>query len=615
MRKNLCRNISQVMLDYIGGCFRTSFLYFGSPQTCLGPVITSIREEIEAGTSCEDNLGDVQEDSGDTPGEGKEDSLGALQEGSNASLETWLETHGTALSARLAQLAASLVPRHKILFSLTNRDRLAPGHPPPPQCSACSQPGHTQSDCPEELLLPLEPLPILGERYLALLDDMCCQAVAECEPVNQELKERGLFMEQLSRYIQGLWPAAELQLFGSSSNGFPFHRSDLDISLTFRGLASAASLDCVELVEELAAKMKGMPGVAKVLAITSAKVPIVKMFYSKYKLEADISLYNVLARENTRMLALYSSLDPRAKLLGYLVKLFAKVCHIGDASKGSLSSYAYILLVVFYLQQVEPPVLPVLQQLHPPGKQPQMLVEGWNAWFCSNPGQLAQWPGAGKNTDTVAQLWIGFLDFYSGTFNDRGMVVAVRQREPLTKFEKMWNSRCIAIEDPFELSHNLGTGLSRKMWLYIKKAFIKGRHHFGLPLSKVPAGLKNIQEHFFDSRQLTVGPPPQDRNRTCFLCGRVGHIIANCPTRKDRKVRERTKSLSDKQVEVVQEPETSGNYHLQTSVMYLKKFHSKYLSLIPGPYWVSSSLLISYLSSEFVPVRWIVGEEGGSQGK
>jgi terminal uridylyltransferase len=228
---------------------------------------------------------------------------------------------------------------------------------------------------------------------------------------------------------------------------------------------------------------------------------------------------------------------------------------------------------------------------------------------------LAQWPGAGKNTDTVAQLWIGFLDFYSGTFDDRGMVVAVRQREPLTKFEKMWNSRCIAIEDPFELSHNLGTGLSRKMWLYIKKAFIKGRHHFGLPLSKLPAGLKNIQEHFFDSRQLTVGPPPQDRNRMCFQCGRVGHIIASCPTRKDRKVRERTKSLNDKQVEVVQEPEASGNYHLQTSVRYLKKFHSKYLSLIPGPYWASSSLLIRYLSSEFVSVRWIVGEEEGIQGK
>jgi hypothetical protein len=30
------------------------------------------------------------------------------------------------------------------------------------------------------------------------------------------------------------------------------------------------------------------------------------------------------------------------------------------------------------------------------------------------------------------------------------------------QFEKMWNSPCIAIEDPFELNHNLGAGISRK---------------------------------------------------------------------------------------------------------------------------------------------------------
>ena len=46
----------------------------------------------------------------------------------------------------------------------------------------------------------------------------------------------------------------------------------------------------------------------------------------------------------------------------------------------------------------------------------------------------------------------------------------------------MWLSPCIAIEDPFELSHNLGAGVSRKMNLYIKKAFIRAREVFGSPV-------------------------------------------------------------------------------------------------------------------------------------
>jgi hypothetical protein len=40
-----------------------------------------------------------------------------------------------------------------------------------------------------------------------------------------------------------------------------------------------------------------------------------------------------------------------------------QLCDIGDASRGTLSSYAYIIMVIHFLQQIQPPVLPVLQQV------------------------------------------------------------------------------------------------------------------------------------------------------------------------------------------------------------------------------------------------------------
>jgi len=58
-------------------------------------------------------------------------------------------------------------------------------------------------------------------------------------------------------------------------------------------------------------------------------------------------------------------------------------CEIGDASKGSLSSYAYILLLLYYLQQCSPPVIPVLQEMYS-GDKPERIVEGWNTWFYQN---------------------------------------------------------------------------------------------------------------------------------------------------------------------------------------------------------------------------------------
>ena len=51
-----------------------------------------------------------------------------------------------------------------------------------------------------------------------------------------------------------------------------------------------------QLIEILADKLKRMMGMRNVLAITSAKVPIVKLVHHHSQIEADISLYNVLAR-------------------------------------------------------------------------------------------------------------------------------------------------------------------------------------------------------------------------------------------------------------------------------------------------------------------------------
>ena len=128
-----------------------------------------------------------------------------------------------------------------------------------------------------------------------------------------------------------------------------------------------------------------MPGVRNVQAITSAKVPIIKftsLGQYKTRIEGDISLYNILAQENTQMLRFYSNIDQRVRvsqfwrlyptrvhsafidfpqILGYLVKHFAKHCDMGDASRGSLSSYAYILMLIHFLQQRPVPVIPVLQ--------------------------------------------------------------------------------------------------------------------------------------------------------------------------------------------------------------------------------------------------------------
>uniref|UniRef100_A0A8C3WDJ1 Terminal uridylyl transferase 7 n=1 Tax=Catagonus wagneri TaxID=51154 RepID=A0A8C3WDJ1_9CETA len=296
-------------------------------------------------------------------------------------------------------------------------------------------------------------------------------------------------------------------------------------------------LDCVRTIEELARVLKKHSGLRNILPITTAKVPIVKFFHLRSGLEVDISLYNTLALHNTRLLSAYSAIDPRVKYLCYTMKVFTKMCDIGDASRGSLSSYAYTLMVLYFLQQRNPPVIPVLQEIYKGEKKPEIFVDGWNIYFFDQIDELpTYWPEYGKNTESVGQLWLGLLRFYTEEFDFKEYVISIRRKSLLTTFKKQWTSKYIVIEDPFDLNHNLGAGLSRKMTNFIMKAFINGRRVFGIPVKGFPKDYPSKMEYFFDPDVLTEGElAPNDR--CCRICGKIGHFMKDCPMR--RKVRRR----------------------------------------------------------------------------
>lgn len=104
--------------------------------------------------------------------------------------------------------------------------------------------------------------------------------------------------------------------------------------------------------------------------------------------------------------------------------------------------------------------------------------------------------------------------------------------------------------DPFNLDHNLGAGLTRKMAQYIICTFIKGRERFGFPCL-IPREF--LQRYFFDVYFLTDGyEAPNDRN--CRVCGKIGHFAKECPLSKSNKRAE--KKIEEEEREALREGTT-----------------------------------------------------------
>jgi len=208
-------------------------------------------------------------------------------------------------------------------------------------------------------------------------------------------------------------------------------------------------------------------------------------------IQADINFSNALALHNTLLLRCYSLTDPRVRPIVLFVKAWAKRRKVNSSRFGTLSSYGYVLMVLHFLVNIaKPPVCPNLQapQLyatadtwteHPP---PDMLVEGYDVRFWRDEAAiqaLVRGGGGSRNTDPLGVLLRNFFNYYAAQgrmvigngFNWTQDVLSLRTPGGVrSKQEKGWTGAkstttsdnreirhryLFAIEDPFELDHNV----------------------------------------------------------------------------------------------------------------------------------------------------------------
>ncbi|TYI05713.1 hypothetical protein ES332_A10G108400v1 [Gossypium tomentosum] len=95
-------------------------------------------------------------------------------------------------------------------------------------------------------------------------------------------------------------------------------------------------------------------------ALTRAKIPIVKLMNPVTGISCDICVNNVFAIVNTRLLRDYAKIDVRLRQLAFIMKHWAKSRGVNATYQRTLSSCAYVLMCIHFLQQRRPAILPCL---------------------------------------------------------------------------------------------------------------------------------------------------------------------------------------------------------------------------------------------------------------
>ncbi|QDS75525.1 hypothetical protein FKW77_005241 [Venturia effusa] len=214
-------------------------------------------------------------------------------------------------------------------------------------------------------------------------------------------------------------------------------------------------------------------------------------------IQADINFSNALAIHNTQLLRCYCHCDMRVRLMVLFVKAWAKRRKINSAYSGTLSSYGYVLMVLHFLINVaRPPVIPNLQRSFG-AENREVMAHGYNISFWNDEDHIRQLSAQRQltqNTELLGSLLRGFFHYFAaqgpqvagGGFNWMKDVISIRTPLGiLSKEGKGWTGAktitmdnrevrqryLFAIEDPFELDHNVARPVTHHGIVTIRDEF------------------------------------------------------------------------------------------------------------------------------------------------
>ena len=268
-------------------------------------------------------------------------------------------------------------------------------------------------------------------------------------------------VSDVERVLRQAFPEANLRVyaFGGTKNSFGMKGEPLDMALIdpeAAGLNGAAKVARVKRMCR-ALEQSGTPQFTRVRPGDTDALSTIDGRALDYEVHIVANVQGPLFA--TQMVRSYGLVDDRVRVVGCCVTLWARSRGLSGVARGMLSEFAWLLMVVNYLQRETPRVLPTLSLPVECFTPEEMRVAGHEASYGRVDKTVLQFREtqamAGGAVKTVGELLFGFFADLGFVLNPAldvvsiasGAVVSLSQTQFAGGPSPAWR---LAIEDPFD---------------------------------------------------------------------------------------------------------------------------------------------------------------------
>ncbi|XP_066484482.1 poly(A) RNA polymerase, mitochondrial [Tiliqua scincoides] len=353
------------------------------------------------------------------------------------------------------------VPFKSRIFTLTLKN-------PPSQASE-QKPVH----CHKQSAIPVEEL-IKKLCNADSVSDQLHMLTKEYQLTEENIKLRFLTCSLIQDIAGAYFPDCSVKPFGSSVNSFGKLGCDLDMFLDLDEIGKSTTrrktgpfnmqYHMKRVPSERIATQRILyvigecidnfgPGCVGVQKILNARCPLVRFSHQPSGFQCDLTANNRIAMKSSELLYIYGNLDPRVRALVFTARCWARAHGLTSSIPGAwITNFSLTMMVLFFLQKRNPPIVPTLDQLKElADAKDKHVIEGFDCTFVSNLNKIKPT----ENTETLDVL-LGDLFEYFGNFAFNKYSLNIRKGKEYNKPE----ASALYIQNPFEQNLNISKNVN-----------------------------------------------------------------------------------------------------------------------------------------------------------